>query len=264
MKIFKTTNIVAAAAACIAVSAASAAQVQASGKTLASSQLATDVLNKIAEYVKTSGGCAALDAVNMEVLPRSYVPRQPTMPATARGGHFERWSIDACGSRQQFQVGLWPSPQGGSDFAVTPLSARAPAAPTAGAAQAPPLSAWHGRYVWEEALGRVGGSSPTDSVAIFITYTLSLGPGNGSTGCTLDAEGYQTNERMLCTATPSGPSLVVKFYKFGPDNVRGRHTTGERLLTLTRDGGGIATQLEGLKPASDASARKGRLFRKVG
>ena len=57
--------------------------------------------------------------------------------------------------------------------------------------------------------------------------------------------------------------MAIKFYKFGPDNLRGRHTMGERLLTLRRDGAGVTTQLEGLQPASDATARKGRLFRKV-
>ncbi|MET3494625.1 DUF5991 domain-containing protein [Variovorax boronicumulans] len=259
--------------------AAPPAQVRASGKTLATSQLATDVLNKIAEYTRTSGGCAALDAVDMQVLPRNYVPRQPAMPATSRGGHFERWSIEACGSRQQFQVGLWPSPQGGSDFAVTPLTGRLPVAASAGAAvgagtaasanagralPSAPLAAWNGRYVWEESLGRIGGSSPSEGAAAFVTHTLSLGPGNGATGCTLNAEGFQTNMRMLCTATPSGTSVVVKFYKFGPDNVRGQRTTGERLLTLTREPGGIVTQLEGLRPSSDAAPRKGRFFAKVG
>lgn len=285
MRQFKTTTFAAAAVVTAALTttaafAAPPSQVRASGKTLATSQLATDVLNKIAEYTRTSGGCEALDAVSMEVLPRSYVPRQPAMPATSRGGHFERWSIDACGSRQQFQVGLWPSPKGGSDFAVTPLTGRLPVAPSAGAAggagaagsssaagaaQSAPLAAWNGRYVWEESLGRIGGSSPSEGAAAFVTHTLSLGPGNGATGCTLNAEGFQTNTRMLCTATPSGTSVVViKFYKFGPDNARGRHTMGERLLTLTREPGGtIGTQLEGLRASSDAAPRKGRFFKKL-
>lgn len=248
--------------------AAAPGQVDASGKTLASSQLATDVLNKIVDYTRTSAGCATVDAVRMEVLPRSYVPRQPAVPATDRGGHFERWSVDACGARQQFQVGLWPSARGGSDFAVTPLSGRVTVtAAASAAAPAPqvsrasgPVAAWHGRYVWEESLGRTGGSSPSEGVASFVTYTLSLGPGQGATGCTLNASGFQTNTRMQCTATPTGSSLVIKFYKFGPDDVRGRHTRGERLLTLTRDASGVVTQLEGLQPASDSTPRRGRLF----
>lgn len=256
--------------AAAAATAAEPGQVRASGKTLASSQLATDVLNKIVEYNRTSAGCATLDAVRMEVLPRSYVPRQAPSAASGRGGHFERWSVDACGGRQDFQVGLSPSPRGGSDFAITPLSGRvAVTGAVAGARPAPErppssraLSAWHGRYVWEESLGRTGGSSPSEGVASFVTYTLSIGPDQGPTGCTLDASGFQTNTRMQCTATPTGPSVVVKFYRFGPDDVRGRHATGDRLLTLTREGSGLVTQLEGLQPASDRTARRGRLFEK--
>ena len=68
---------------------------------------------------------------------------------------------------------------------------------------------------------------------------------------------------MLCTATPSGPFVIIKFYRFGPDNLRGQHKMGEPLLTLTRTTGGIATQLEGLAPASEKTARTGRLFRQV-
>lgn len=268
MQLLKTTPFVMAALVTSAAHAAPPSEVRASGRTLATSQLATDVLNKIATYARTDGGCAALDAVNMEVLPRNYVPRQPAVAAPSRGGHFERWTIDACGKRQQFQVGLWPSPKGGSDFAVTPLTGRVPvgAATAASPTKAAPLAAWQGRYVWEESLGRIGGSSPSEGAAAFVTHTLSLGPGNGSTSCTLNSAGFQTHTRMLCTATPSGTSIVIKFYKFGPDDVRDRTAMaiGAPLLTLHRDPSGIATQLQGLNPASDATPRSGRLFRKVG
>ena len=277
MKPFKTTTFVLAVTFIAAASAAPPQQtVRGTGRTLADTRLATDVLNQIAEFTRTKGACPKVDAVRMEVLPNSYVPRKPTISATSRGGHYERWSVDACGSRQQFQVGLWPAPQGGSDYAITPLTARVQIVSGADGAQPQPqpqpqpqratgLSSWHGRYLWEESLGRIGGASSSEGVASFVSYTLALGPGNGATGCTLSAQGYQTMMRMQCTATPSGASMVtIKFYKFGADNVRGRHTMGERLLTLTRDGGGIQTQLEGLNPASDATARQGRLFRKIG
>lgn len=266
MKLFKTSTLVLAAATAAAAHAAPPDPIRASGKTLASSQLATDVLNKIADYNHKSRGCADLASVQMEVLPRTYVPTQPAVPATDRGGHFERWSVDACGSTQQFQVGLWPSPQGGSDFAVTPL-ARVQRTAAASAADPTPVSglpAWHGRYVWEESLGRIGGSLPSEGAAAFVTHTLTLRAANGTTRCVLEAQGFQTNTRIQCTATPQGVSVIIKFYKFGPDNVGGRYTLGERLFTLTRDGGGgLTTQLEGLTPSSDATVRKGRFFKKV-
>lgn len=263
----------------LAAAAAFAAQPTASGKTLASAQLATDVLNKIVEHNRTQNGCTDVASVRMEVLPRDYVPKQPAIAATSRGGHFERWSIDACGSRQAYQIGLWPAPKGGSDFAVTPLPGHMAGSPKLGIARpetkvgdgnarpqaATPISVWNGRYAWEESLGRMGGSTPAEGAAAFVTYTLALGPGNGSTSCTLYAQGFQTNTRMQCTATPQGSSVVVKFYKFGADNQRAPHTMGERLFTLTRDGGGgIRTQLEGLQPASDTTTRTGRLFQKLG
>ncbi|RZL63506.1 MAG: hypothetical protein EOP81_12300 [Variovorax sp.] len=275
----KKTTFIAIALTVAATSGAQTGQVSTTGKTLASSKLATDVLNKIVEHNRTQNGCADVSAVRIEVLPRNYVPRQPAIAATSRGGHFERWSIDACGSQQKYQVGLWPAPKGGSDFAVTPLPGHIMVSPKVGipgpettvgdgnrrpAPAATSLAAWNGRYVWEESLGRIGGSTPAEGAAAFVTYTLAMGPGNGATGCTLKAQGFQTNMQMQCTATPQGSAVVVKFYKFGQDNGRGRHTMGERLLTLRPDAsGGITTNLEGLKPASDATARNGRLFRKL-
>ena len=276
---------VACVAAAIGTAPATAApptQVRASGKTLASSQLATDVLNRIAAYTRTNAGCNTLDAVDMQVMPPSYVPRQPpTAAAASRAGHFELWTVGACGRSRQFEVRLSPSPGGGSDFAVMPLAARvetgapnSPASPASltvsarptnsRAAPSGPLVAWHGRYVWEESLGRIGGSSPAEGAAAFVTHTLSLGPSAGATGCTLNAQGFQTNTRVLCTATPVGTSVDIKFYRAAPGNVGGRHAIGDRLFTLTRDGGGIGTRLEALDPASDSTPRTGRLFKKVG
>ncbi len=242
------------------------AQVASSGRTLASSQLATDILNRIASHVRTAKGCQTLSEVRMEVMPRGYAPVQPAVSANSRGGHFERWSVNACGERQLFQIGMWPSQRGGSDFAVTPLAA-APAAsgsvaPAARPASAgTPSSAWHGRYVWEESLGRIGGATPSEGMAAFINHSLVLGPSAGATGCVLNGDGYQTHRRIICTATPEGQSLVIKFYKFAPDNALGRYQVGQRLFTLTRGPEGVMTRLEGLGRAADHMPRSGMFFR---
>lgn len=241
-------------------------QVASSGRTLASSRLATDILNRIAGHVRTVKGCQTLSEVRMEVMPRGYVPVQPAVSANSRGGHFERWSVNACGERQLFQIGMWPAQRGGSDFAVTPL-ALASAPSGAGAAAARPVSstapssAWHGRYVWEESVGRIGGSAPSEGVAAFIEHTLVLGPSAGATSCALNGDGYQTHRRIICTATPEGQSLAIKFYKFAPGNALGRHQVGERLFTLTRGPEGLTTRLEGLGRAVDNMPRSGVLFR---
>lgn len=60
-------------------------RVAVSGRTLASSQLATDILNRIASHVRTLKGCQTLSEVRMEVMPRDYVPLQAAVPASSRG-----------------------------------------------------------------------------------------------------------------------------------------------------------------------------------
>jgi hypothetical protein len=139
--------------------------------------------------------------------------------------------------------------------AATTLSIAAPVS-------AAPLSTWYGTYRYEESLGRVGGDTPTDGPAVFVTRTLVLGPRAGASGCRLDAEGFQTYQKMLCTATPEGRSLVVKFYRTRePDQARYR--IGEPLFRLTRTPAGLRTRLLGYRPTSDRSASAGTLFRRV-
>jgi hypothetical protein len=117
---------IAAAALVAGQPAAAAPQVKLSGRTLATPKLAGDLMRTIAGYSRRSFGCSTLSAAHMQVMPRSYRPRQPTRPATALGGHFEIWTVKACTASQQFQVALWPSRRGGAEFAITPLGGRVP------------------------------------------------------------------------------------------------------------------------------------------
>jgi hypothetical protein len=96
------------------------------GRTLATPQLTADILKRITQYTRATNHCSFPFSADMQVLPRNYVPVQPAMPAVARGGHFERWTVNACGTKQRYQIGMWPSPRGGADFAVTPLTGRMP------------------------------------------------------------------------------------------------------------------------------------------
>jgi hypothetical protein len=129
-------------------------------------------------------------------------------------------------------------------------------------ASAQGLATWHGTYVWEEPLGRVGGDRG-DAVAVFVTHTLTLGPSAGATGCRLDAEGFQTDTHVKCTATPEPGSVIIKLYKFRPTDP-GRGPSGTRLFRMTRTNTGLATRLEAYGPTSDMGPRSGRLFRPVG
>lgn len=114
------------AAAAIASQPAAAYTLKPTGQTLASPRLAADILRDIGRLSKATGGCSFIFSAHMTVLPRGYTPVQPTRPAVARGGHFEEWSLNACAARQRFQVAMWPSPRGGTDYAITPLTGRMP------------------------------------------------------------------------------------------------------------------------------------------
>jgi hypothetical protein len=124
------------------------------------------------------------------------------------------------------------------------------------------LSEWYGKFVWEEALGRIGGEG-RDGVAIFVTHTLTLGPSAGPTGCRIDAEGYQTDRHWKCTATPEMGSVIIKLFKLRP-NDPGRWVSGTRLFKIKRGENGLVTRLESYTPTSDATQRSERLFRRVG
>ncbi len=122
----KRKHFIAAAlvTAAIAAQPAAAYPLKVTGRSMASSQLQADVLTAIADYSKRTGGCRMIFSADRAVMPRTYVPRQPTRPATSMGGHFEVWSLNVCAAKQRFQIAMWPSPRGGADFAITPLTGR--------------------------------------------------------------------------------------------------------------------------------------------
>lgn len=122
----KRKHFIAAAlvTAAIAAQPAAAYPLKVTGRSMASPQLQADVLTVIADYSKRTGGCRMIFSADRAVMPRTYVPRQPTRPATSMGGHFEVWSLNVCAAKQRFQIAMWPSPRGGADFAITPLTGR--------------------------------------------------------------------------------------------------------------------------------------------
>jgi hypothetical protein len=122
------THLIAAAALAAATvtgsQSAAAYPLKITGQSRASAQLQVDVLRHIAEYSSRIGGCRFLFSAHMDVMPRSYVPRQPTRPAPTLGGLYEVWTVNVCAAKQRFQVAMWPSRRGGADFAITPLTGR--------------------------------------------------------------------------------------------------------------------------------------------
>ena len=100
---------------------------------------------------------------------------------------------------------------------------------------------WDGTYVYEQGLGKNSGG-----IALFVTHTLTI---NGSE-CRIDAEGYQTDERIRCKATTNGDKLDVSFVSFkngGMNNQFGKqiYTANQPLFALTKKGNAIATTWQG-------------------
>jgi len=100
---------------------------------------------------------------------------------------------------------------------------------------------WDGTYVYEQGLGKNPGG-----IALFVTHTLTI---NGSE-CRIDAEGYQTDERIRCKATTNGDKLDVSFVSFkngGMNNQFGKqiYTANQPLFALTKKGNAIATTWQG-------------------
>lgn len=105
------------AAAGVAAQPAAAYDITTTGRTLASPRLAADVLSDISAYSKATGGCSFIFSADMRIV---------TGSVTRSGAHSEIWTLNACAAKQRFRVTMWPSPRGGTDYAVEPLTGRMP------------------------------------------------------------------------------------------------------------------------------------------
>jgi hypothetical protein len=87
---------------------------------------------------------------------------------------------------------------------------------------------WAGDYTYEADFGRNAGGT-----GMVVTYQLHL----QGTACTLSADGYQTDEQLLCTVHAEGSTLDVRFRSYadgGQKNIYGiaPYRPGESLFTL--------------------------------
>jgi hypothetical protein len=103
-------------------------------------------------------------------------------------------------------------------------------------------SAWEGSYSYQATYGRTEGGS-----GIMADYQLQL----RGKACTITAEGYQTDDHLLCSVRPEGEAIDVLFLSY-PDgstkNIYGReiYHPGQLLFTLSRGhGGGVVTHWGG-------------------
>jgi hypothetical protein len=124
-------------------------------------------------------------------------------------------------------------------------TAAAPTAPTTTAATvpvaAPSQASLDGTYRYAFDGGRNAGGDAT-----VVTYTLVLTP----TTCRFSAEGYQTDEDILCTATrtPERVDVAFKSYADGSTNDaygNAVYSVGDSLFALERNGAQVFTRWKG-------------------
>ncbi len=75
--------------------------------------LKQDVLTVIANYESSQNGCSEVTLLTGQDAPDSG--------QTSDGSWTELWQILACDASHLYQITFVPSPQGGTDFTVTPL-----------------------------------------------------------------------------------------------------------------------------------------------
>jgi hypothetical protein len=64
-------------------------------------------------------GCGTIGAVEAEVLPPSYSPRNTDNYAGSAKETYERWTVTLCGKATPFLLGFWPASDGGMMFHVS-------------------------------------------------------------------------------------------------------------------------------------------------
>ena len=102
-------------------------------------------------------------------------------------------------------------------------------------------SPWDGAYLYEQPIGPGAGG-----LQLFVNHKLTI----GANSCRIDAEGYQTNEKIRCKATPNGDKLDVFFVSYDDGktvNVHGVkiYDPNQKLFTLTHKGNAIGTEWAG-------------------
>lgn len=104
-----------------------------------------------------------------------------------------------------------------------------------------PGPAWAGHYTY--AFNGGANAAGTETV---ITYTLDL----SAAGCKLTAEGYQTDETVLCATKPIADGIDVAFKSYGDGGLTDQYgnavySVGDPLFSLQRRDGKILTHWKG-------------------
>lgn len=127
---------------------------------------------------------------------------------------------------------------------------------TAAAAAGP----WDGTYLFEQPIGPGAGG-----MQLFVDHKLTIAPNT----CRIEADGFQTNEQLVCKATANGDKLDVAFVSYADGktvNVHGVkiYEANQKLFTLGHKGSAVTTEWAGYSMNKTIGAKPGEdTFKKV-
>ncbi|HTE36523.1 MAG TPA: DUF5991 domain-containing protein [Reyranella sp.] len=120
-------------------------------------------------------------------------------------------------------------------------------------------SPWDGAYLYEQPIGPGAGG-----LQLFVNHTLTI----GANSCRIDAEGYQTYEKIRCKATPNGDRLDVFFVSYDDGKLVNMHGVkiydpNQKLFTLTHKGNAVWTEWAGYARNKHIGPPEDETFKKV-
>ncbi len=100
---------------------------------------------------------------------------------------------------------------------------------------------WSGNYEWIEVVGTHG-----PGLGVVVEYEIKVESENGGFKAVLHAEGYQTDETILCNVVTKGTSLDLLFSGYPNGKILNKYGVkeyekGQRLLTLKKSNRKILT-----------------------
>jgi hypothetical protein len=107
-----------AVAALAASPLAHADQVRFTGQTTADQTLLVDTLNTVARLAPAKFQCPTVEAVEAQIMPKSFAPPGKDNPEGTAPTTYERWDATFCGKVVPLLIAYWPAADGGMMFRV--------------------------------------------------------------------------------------------------------------------------------------------------
>ncbi len=139
-------------------------------------------------------------------------------------------------------------------------SASAPSTRASAHASVDTPATWSGRYGYE-----FGDGCNAAGTGVTVSYRLTLAPGM----CRFTAQGYQTDDTILCTAAPHANATDIRFKSYGDGKLTDKYgnpeyAVGDHLFMLEHDGARLLTTWKGYPLPDDKPHPKGVYFKRLG